>query len=395
MSPEPTERDRVYVDHNATSPLRPEVFACVCDALAHVHGNPSSPHAPGAAARRLVEGGRRQVAALLSARPSEIIFTSSGTEANNLAITGAVRARRLSADGSGLRAVLVGSADHHSAIRTAEALEAEGVEVVRLALDASGVITERALSDALDARHGNELLVSIAWVNNETGVVQDVPALARLAHADGACVHADAVQAAGRLPVDVGETGVDLCSISAHKLGGPKGVGALFARSGLALAPVLHGGGQERGHRSGTLNVPAIAGFGEACRVSRASLESHATALRALTAALEAGLRARFPSVTIHGSEATRVPGTSSIGFPGADAERLLIALDLAGVSASAGAACTTGTLERSHVLEAMGVSPALARGTVRVSFGWSSSASDVDRVLEALGAILPQVVTT
>jgi cysteine desulfurase len=380
---------RVYADHAAGSPPRPEVIATVREEMVRGHGNPSSPHEEGQAARRAVTRARRHVATLLGAGADEIVFTASGTEANNLALAGTVRAWRRELGVDARIRLVVGATDHHSVLRPAEALAAEGVELTVLGVDSDGIVAPERLAATLAEDAADRTLVSIGWVNGETGVVQNIAALSRVASEGGALVHTDAVQAAGRIPLDLTGTPVALCSISAHKLGGPSGAGVLVVRTGCTLEPVMHGGGQERGRRSGTPDVPAIAGMGEACRITRGALDDLGAGLSALTRRFEASLAERFPGVVVHGRDVPRLPGITSVAFPGADAEALVIALDLAGVAVSAGSACTTGAVERSHVLEAMGVERTMSRGTIRVSFGWSNVAGDVGCVLDALAPAL------
>jgi cysteine desulfurase len=348
-----------YLDHNATSPLRPAAFAAMTEALG-VIGNPSSVHAGGRAARAIVERARREVAALVDALPAEIVFTSGGTEANNMAICGA-----------GERRVLISSIEHDSV--SSAAAEAECIPV-----DAEGVI-DLAVFERLLAARDEPVLVSVMLANNETGVVQPIAEVARLAHKAGALVHCDAVQAVGRVAVDVHGLGVDYLSLSAHKLGGPTGVGALVVRDGAPFAGDRRGGGQEARRRAGTENVSGTAGFGVAAREAIGGLS-----VGALRDRLEAALLATAAGAKIFGAGAPRLCNTTCISMPGVRAETQVMVLDLAGVCISAGAACSSGKVQRSAVLAAMGVEDAVAETAVRISLGWNSRAEEIDRLIGA-----------
>jgi cysteine desulfurase len=362
----------VYLDYNATAPVRPEAAAAVADALG-LTGNASSVHRFGRLARRKLEDAREAVAALVGAPAERVVFTSGGTEANNLALTGAGRARRL-----------VSAGEHDSVLNAAAAGVEGGAE--RIPLGRDGVVD----LDALEARLGEDsrpALVSVMLANNETGVIQPVARAAETAHCRGALVHCDAVQGAGKIPVDMTALGVDLLSLSAHKLGGPQGVGALIVAEGIELAPLMLGGGQERRHRAGTENLPGIAGFGAAAECALAGLERMA-GLAELRDRLERRLRARAPEIEIYGAGAPRLPNTSCFGTPGLAAEIQVMALDLAGIAVSAGAACSSGKVAPSHVLGAMGASEAEAGSAIRVSLGWDSGAAGIERFLEAWSAL-------
>jgi cysteine desulfurase len=357
-----------YLDYNATVPLRPAAAAAVAAAL-QVTGNPSSVHAFGRRARRLVEDARAQVAALVGARPEQVVFTGGGTEANNLALAGVGRRRRL-----------VSAIEHDSVLNAAP-----GAEVLPVARD--GVVVLDALAERL-AGSAAPALVSVMLANNETGVVQPVAEVAALAHRHGALVHCDAVQAAGKVAVDLAALGVDLMSVSAHKLGGPQGAGALIVADGIELAPLLRGGGQERGRRAGTENLAAIAGFGAAAAALAACRKSEAARVARLRDDLEARVQALVPGAKRFGAAAPRLGNTACIAMPGVASEIQVMGLDLAGVAVSAGAACSSGKVRPSHVLRAMGASEAEAATAIRVSLGWASVAEDVDRFVEAWGAV-------
>lgn len=372
--------DRTYLDWNATAPLRPQARAAMVAAL-NCAGNPSSVHSEGRAARHLVEDAREKVAALVGAESKLVTFTSGGTEANMLALTPAVET---AGNKTGCRRLLV-SAIEHVSVRDGGRFAPDAVEQVPVT--PRGVIDLNALAGRLAAlaAKGERALVSVMAANNETGVIQPISEVAAIAHEAGALLHVDAVQAAGRIRCDIRELGADLLTISAHKLGGPKGAGALIRRDeALHLAPLMRGGGQERGLRAGTENVAAIAGFGAAAEAAGRTREADAARMAALRARLEARLKGVTPELIIFGAEAERLPNTTLFALPGAKAETAVIALDLEGFAVSSGAACSSGKVQASHVLAAMGVSPALARGSVRVSLGWMTAESDIDHFIDA-----------
>ena len=361
----------VYLDWNATAPARPEAVKAVVRAMAEV-GNASSVHGFGRAARRLVEDARAEVAALVGAEPANVIFTSGGTEANNLALRGCGDRR------------LIVSAVEHGAVLAPALLRDAGAAI--LPVDGEGVVDLEALEEALRAT-GKPALVSVMRANNETGVLQPVAEVAAIAHRHDALVHCDAVQAAGKIPFDMAALGVDLASFSAHKLGGPQGVGALVLGRDMALDAQNIGGGQERGRRSGTENVAGIAGFGAAAKAARESLADYAR-----IALLRDEIERRTSTVAqdrrVLGAGAPRLPNTSNLTMPGVKAETQVMALDLDGVAVSAGSACSSGKVSASHVVAAMGVPDDEALTAIRVSLGWSSTAADVDRFVEAWRAV-------
>jgi len=348
-----------YLDHNATSPLRPAAFDAMVEAL-KATGNPSSVHRAGRAARARVDAARRQVAALVGAMPSEIVFTSGGTEANNLAITG-----------TGCMRVLASAVEHDSVVKAAP--DAEIIPV-----DGEGVIDLAALERML-ASSKAPTLVSVMFANNETGVLQPIADVVRLARVTGALVHCDAVQGTGKAPVDLHGLGVDYLGISAHKFGGPTGVGAFVVRGNAPFVTDRRGGGQESNRRAGTENVAGIAGFGAAAEAARAGLDVDHFRER-----LEAALLAIAPDVRVFGAGTKRLGNTSCISMPDVKAETQVMALDLAGVCVSAGAACSSGKVTRSAVLAAMGVSPAVVDTAVRISCGWNTESEDIDRLIGA-----------
>jgi cysteine desulfurase len=365
--------ERIYLDHNATTPLAPEVFDAMLPFLREDYGNASSLHWFGQRARAAVEEAREQVGALIGAEPSEIVFTASGTESDNAALRG-VAARATPPR----HAVVTTKVEHHAVLRTAEALRREGVPVVLVEVDGEGRVDPERLGATVDE---GTALVSVMLGNNETGVIQPVDRIARIAHERGALVHCDAVQAAGRTPLDVRELDVDLLTLSAHKIYGPKGVGALYVRRGTPLAPLVRGGGQERSRRAGTVNVPGAVAFGAAAALARARLQADADRLRRVRDRLEAQLLA-LPGTARNGNE-PRVVNTTNVSFAGCEAEGLLMALDLAGLAVSTGAACDAGAVEPSHVLRAMGLPPERAQSSLRFSVGRGTTEEQVDRAAE------------
>jgi cysteine desulfurase len=380
--------DRLYFDWNATALLRPQARAAMLAAL-DATGNPSSVHAEGRAARRLIEAARESVAALVGAEPRNVVFTSGGTEANMLALAPAG-----AADGRARGRLLVSAIEHPSVLAGGR-FPAAAVE--QLPVTGEGQIDLAALERRL-ALHGERLLVSLMLANNETGVVQPVSEAARRIHAAGGLLHVDAVQGAGRIPCDINDLGADLLTVSGHKIGAPKGVGALIRRNAAMPLPdpLVKGGGQEHGARAGTENVAGIAGFGAAAAAARVGLAAESARTAALRDRLEAGLRAATPEVVIFGAGVERLPNTTLFAVPGMKAETAVIAFDLEGIAVSSGAACSSGKVQPSHVLAAMGVAAELAPAAVRVSLGPTTAESDVDRFIQAWirvsGALLRKI---
>ena len=369
---------RAYLDWNATAPLRPQARRAIEAALDLV-GNPSSVHADGRAARALVEGAREQVAALVGAQARNVIFTSGGTEANALALTPSL----VVGEARGRDRALI-SAIEHPSVRSGGRFPQQLREDVPVTRE--GVVDLAWLTERLDVLRRSAPLVSVMLANNETGVIQPVDQVAELTHAAGGLLHIDAVQAAGRIPCDIKSLGADLLTLSAHKLGGPKGVGALIlADQDLHIGdPLIRGGGQERNSRAGTENVSGIAGFGTAAQAVLAGLMDEAADMARARDRLEAGLRAAAPSAVIFGATVPRVPNTTLVAMPGIKAETALIALDLEGVSVSSGSACSSGKVAPSHVLAAMGVAPELALGAVRISLGPTTTGEEIEIFLNA-----------
>ncbi|MEM9685225.1 MAG: cysteine desulfurase family protein [Pseudomonadota bacterium] len=363
----PSAHTRTYLDYNATAPLRSEARDAMLAVFEHV-GNPSSVHVEGRWARRIVEEAREAVAELVGASPSEVVFTSGGTEANRLALEGSGRSHRI-----------VSAIEHPSILTQATStLPAE-----------RGGIVDLSPLDSLMGPAGEGSIVSLMLANNETGVLQPVPEMAEKVRTAGAYSHSDAVQAPGKISLNFKELDVDLLTISAHKLGGPTGVGALVVRDGLEMAPTVSGGGQERGRRAGTENLPGIAGFGAAAALARQKQPREAEHVASLRDRLEAGVRERSPDAEIHGAVSDRLPNTSCIGLPGTSAETLVMAFDLAGIAVSAGSACSSGKVTPSHVLTAMGLPEVDAASAIRVSLGWASSERDVEQFIKSWGDIV------
>jgi cysteine desulfurase len=384
--------DRIYLDHAATTPVRPEVREAMLPFLGEeAFGNPSSAHGFGRAARAAVERAREQVATALGAEPRQVYFTSGGTEADNLAVLGVALACRNDRN-SLAGAHLVSTPTEHKAVLAAlHEAERQGARVTLLPVDSNGVVDLAALDEALEEHH-RPSLVSVMWVNNEVGTLQPVPEIAGRCAAAGVPFHSDAVQALGKVPVDLGQLPCTAATVSAHKIGGPKGVGALVVRDPGLLRGIIHGGTQQSGLRPGTENVPGIVGFGVAAELAVAEQASHARAWGAMRDALQEAIGRRVSDAVIHGAGAPRVPGILSVSAPGTDSEAMLMHLDLAGVAAASGSACMTGAVEPSHVLVAMGSPRDLATAAVRFSFGSLSSPDQVPRVADAYARVVAKV---
>jgi cysteine desulfurase len=370
---------RIYLDHAATTPLRPEVTEAMHEALVNSNYNPSSLHDEGRRARALLEGARERIAAVLGASRTEITFTSGGTEANNIAVFGVARAGPKSAR-------FVSTAiEHHAILGPLERLRDEGFEVSLLPVGSDGRVEPAAFATALDVPTH---LASVMYANNEIGTVQPIAELAAIARRRGVLFHTDAVQAPAWLPIGVGALGIDLLSISAHKFGGPRGVGVLYVRRGVPLAPVLLGGGQEFGRRPGTENVAGAVGMARALELATAERQDRSREIAALRDRLEAAIRSVVPGAAVNGARASRLANNLNVSFPGGDSAAMLIALDLAGVAVSAGSACTSGSLEPSHVLEAIGLDQPSRRAAIRFSLGPRTTPAEIERVI----AVLPSI---
>ena len=372
--------ERVYLDHNATSPLRPEARAAMLDALDHA-ANPSSVHREGRAAHALIETARDQVALLAGAQSRDVIFTSGGTEASILALTPALE---VGGDRRPFTQCLMSAVEHVCVLEGAR-FERNAVE--RIPVLPNGLVDQIWLAERLAAisAAGGRALVAVQAANNETGILQPIAAIAAIVHAHGGILHCDAVQVAGKMPIDQVTAGADMLALSAHKIGGPQGVGALVLRSGGIVIGdrMLRGGGQERGARSGTENVAGIAGFGAAASAVLKDLEDEAHRLGALRDAFENAIRDLAPDAVIFGADVARLPNTVAFSVPGLTAETALMNFDLAGIALSSGSACSSGKVKRSHVLEAMGIAADMAKGVLRLSAGWTSSEVDVIRFRE------------
>ncbi len=373
---------RVYFDYNATTPLAPEVAEAVARATQDLFGNASSIHYFGQQAKAALDEARSAVAALIHADPSEVVFTGGGTESDNFAIRGAAEA----AEVSGRRHLVASAIEHEAVLNTLKALARRGWRTALVPVDQSGVASPDELRTAMA---DDTSIVSVMHANNEIGTIQPIAELSAIAHERGALMHTDAVQSAGKIPVDVRALGVDLLSLSAHKFNGPKGAGALWIKRGTRLQPILTGGKHERNRRAGTENVPAIVGMGVAARLAIAKMSGEAARVRALRDRLEEGILRAVPGTAVNGARTARVPNTTNISFDRVEAESLLIALDLEGVAVSTGSACSSGTLEPSHVLRAMGLPAHRTQNSLRFSLGMFSTEEEVDHVIE----VLPRLV--
>lgn len=377
-----------YLDHAATTPMLPEAIDAMSAELGKA-GNPSSLHTSGRQARRIVEESREAIAASLGARPSEVIFTGGGTEADNLAIKGLYWSRRQ--EDPRRRRVLASAVEHHAVLDAVQWLgEREGADVEWLPVDEVGRVRPETLAAALEHSPEDVALITVMWANNEVGTVQPVCRLTEIAHAHDIPLHSDAVQAIGQLPVDFSETGVDALTVTGHKVGGPYGIGALLLAKGVEPTPVLHGGGQERDVRSGTLDTPAIAGFAAAVRTATDRQPEHARRLETLRQDLVARVDVVVPDAVLSGDPDTgahaRLPANAHFSFPGCEGDSLLLLLDAKGIECSTGSACSAGVSRPSHVLLAMGADAARARGSLRFTLGHTSEQADVDAVADAIG---------
>lgn len=379
---------RVYLDYNATTPVAPAVLQAMLPFLGDDFGNAGSVHMPGQRARAAVEHARESVAALIEAKPSEIVFTSGGTEADNLALFGSVAAST-----KPQKHVVTTAIEHHAILHSCEELERQGIEVtivpVRQSRDSQGVVDPEEIRRAL---RPETVLISVMHANNELGVIQPTEEIGRIAAEAGVRFHCDAVQSAGKVPLDVSRLGVDLLSISAHKFCGPKGVGALYVRSGTPLAPRFFGGHAERDRRPGTENVPGIVGIGKAAELARTLLAEDTTRIGALRDRLETALLERVSGARVNGDRVHRVPNTCNMSFPGAGGEALLISLDLQGIACSTGAACSSGSTEPSHVLLAAGLSRDDARSSLRFSLGRPTTSEEIDYAISVIPSVVARI---
>lgn len=374
----------IYLDHNATTPVDPEVLGEMLPYFQKTFGNPSSIHQVGQLARRGLDRAREQISALVGAEPKDIVLTSGGTESNNTAIFGVCRANHHRGNH-----VVTTAIEHQAVLSPCDALAAAGARVTFVGVDEYGAVDPQAVIDEMT---DETVLVSVMAANNDVGTLQPVNEIARAARQRGIVFHCDAVQLVGKLPTNVEELGADLISFSSHKLYGPKGAGALYVRRDTPVAPLLHGGHHEAHRRAGTENVPAIVGFGKACELAKRRLQEDSERIRSLRDRLETGIQARFEKCHVNGHPENRLPGTLNVSFDGVDGETLVIALDVFGVATSTGSACSSGSTEPSHVLQAMGASEKRARGAVRFSLGRTNTEQHVDKALEILDKVVGQV---
>jgi cysteine desulfurase len=373
---------RVYFDYNATTPVSPDVLDAVVAVTRDQFGNPSSVHHFGQRAKAALDEARAAVAALINAEPSEVVYTSGGTESDNFAIRGVAEAL----EATGRKHLIASAIEHEAVLNTLKALGRRGWQTTLLPVDQTGIVDPERLRAVISKETA---LVSVMHANNEIGTIQPVPQLAAIAHEYGALVHTDAVQSVGKIPVDVRSMGIDLLSLSAHKFNGPKGAGALWIKRGTRMQPILTGGKHERSRRAGTENAPALVGMGVAARLAQAKLTAEGARVGRLRDRLEEEILRTVPGTIVNGARSARVPNTTNISFERVEAESLLIALDLEGIAVSTGSACSSGTLEPSHVLRAMGFSAHRTQNSLRFSLGLFSTEEEVDRVV----AVLPGIV--
>jgi len=376
----------VYLDHCATTPLHPDVLKAMLPFLRNSFGNPSSIHALGRKAREAVEEARGKVAALIGANASEIVFTSGGTEANNLAIQGIAHARKDRGNH-----IITSSVEHHAVIKTCQYLERNGFAVTYLPVDHHGIVNQEDVKKALTDK---TIIISVMHANNEVGTIEPIHEIGKIATARGISFHTDAVQSAGKLPLNVKEMGVDFLSISAHKFYGPKGIGALYIREGIRIEPILHGGEQERGIRSGTENVASIVGLGTACELAIKAVPVLRGKIRKLRDSLQELISAAVPGLKINGHPVLRLPNCLSVSVPGIMGETILRDLDARGVAVSAGSACTSHSVEISHVLSAMGLPKETAQGTVRLSLGMMNTPDEIEYAATAFVEVVEKLKT-
>lgn len=376
--------NRIYFDHNATTPVPEEVFEAMVPFLKEQWGNPSSIHWAGRGTRKAVEDAREKVCALLNCTNTELIFTSSGTEGDNHAIKGLAYARRDKGNH-----IITTSVEHPAVLNTCKHLQKEGFEVTYLGVDKDGLISLDELQSAITPK---TILISVMFANNETGVLFPLKEIGEIAKAKGIAFHTDAVQAAGKARIDVKDMNCDLLTISGHKLYGPKGIGALFVKRGVRLVPLIHGGHHERNRRGGTENVAGIVGMGKAAEIALRDMDKEIEHLGSLRDRLEKGMAERVPHIKVNGHAEKRLPNTSNISFEFVEGESLLLNLDMKGIAASSGSACTSGSLEPSHVLIAMGLSHELSHGSVRFSLGKSNTAEEIDFLLETMPPIVERM---
>jgi cysteine desulfurase len=372
---------RVYLDHNATTAVHPEVLAAMMPFFGDQFGNPSSLHWAGREVKKYLDEARERAADLLQASPEEVIFTGGGTESDNMALKGVAYALR-----SKGKHIITTQVEHHAVLHTCQFLEKNGFEVTYLPVDGDGLIN---LEELRRAMRGDTILLTIMFANNETGTIFPMSEIGAMARERGIVFHTDAVQAVGKLPIDLKRLPVDILSFSGHKLYAPKGIGGQYIRKGTKLPSLIHGGAQELNYRAGTENIPAIVGLGKACEIAKRDFQTRVTHLQALRDRLQQGLQEKIPEIKLNGHPTLRLPNTLNLSFLYIEGESLLLNMDLEGIAVSSGSACTSGSSEASHVLLAMGVPPEIAQSAIRFSFGWKNTEDDVDYVLE----VLPKIV--
>ena len=372
---------RVYLDHNATTPTHPEVLEAMLTYFNDSFGNPSSVHQFGQQARKAIDEAREKVANFISAKPEEIVFTSGGTEADNFAIKGVIYANEQNGGH-----IITSSIEHHAVLNPCEYLEKKGFKVTYLPVDKYGLIDPEETKKAITKE---TILITIMHANNEVGTIEPIAEIGRIAKERNITLHTDAVQSAGKIPVSVNELHVDLLSLSGHKIYGPKGIGVLYIRKGTRIQPLIHGGHHEKNRRAGTENVPAIVGLGKAIEIAKDTMEKESIRLTNLRNKLCGGIAEKIDHVLLNGHPGKRLPNTLNMSFEFVEGESIILNLDLKGIAVSSGSACTSGSLEPSHVLKAMGVEPAIAQGSIRFSLGKDNTEEDVDYVLE----VLPEII--
>jgi cysteine desulfurase len=378
------EKRNIYIDYNATTPLRPEIKAAMIENM-EVYGNASSMHGSGRAARAGVEQARKAIASLIGAKDGTIVFTSGGSESNNTVF----QTMRLLAKDNTRNEFIISAIEHPCVLNSALSLKKEGFNVKILSVDEYGKLKMDELKSALNDK---TLFVSIMTANNEIGTIQDIKEITALVKNAGAFMHTDAVQAVGKIPLDVKEIGADYLTMSAHKIYGPKGVGALYVKKDAPLFPLIHGGHQEDGLRAGTYNSPAIMGFGKAAEIAAAEITKYGKEISSLRNKLRKGLLEKVPNIKINGHQKDVLPNTLNVSFPGAEGESILLSMDMQGIEASTGSACASGSLEPSHVLMATGLEPELAHGSIRFSLGWGITEEDIDYIIETVPPIIARL---
>lgn len=375
---------KVYLDHNASTPVHPDVIEAMTPYWRDVFGNASSVHQFGQQARKAIEDAREKTARFIGANPQEIIFTSGGTESDNLAVKGAAYACRAKG-----RHIITSSIEHPAILSTCKHLEKQGFKVTYLSVDKYGLVDPNAVEKAITEE---TILISIMYANNEVGTIQPIADIGKIAKKRGVPFHTDAVQAVGKIPVNVNELNVDLLTLSGHKIYGPKGIGALYVRKGTRIEPQIHGGHHEKNKRAGTENTPAIVGLGKAIETAGDAMKEESIRLAGLRDMLYSGINEKIEHVIVHGHTARRQPNTLNVSFEFVEGESIILGLDMKGIAVSSGSACTSGSLEPSHVLKAMGVDPAISQGSIRFSLGRDNTKEDIDYVLEVLPGVVSRL---